>query len=101
MEFTFTNELWEWTGKSAWHFITLPIDIAQIIKEFVQSETSLRQGFGSLKVSVTIGETNWETSIFPDNSRHSYLLPIKKSVRQKEKLLCGESVKVNLQVLLP
>ena len=60
-------------------------------------EMGKRRGFGSVKVTVTLGESRWQTSLFP-NKDGSWFLPIKKPVRVAEGLLEGEEVEVELEL---
>ncbi len=89
----FTAPLWLWQGKGAWHFITLPEDESQVIRMAVP-----RRGWGSVRVTATIGESRWQTSIFPDTKRNAYLLPIKADIRKAESLALGEAVEVSLSL---
>jgi Domain of unknown function (DUF1905) len=92
MKYEFEAELWEWQGKGAWHFISLPKEYANEIKAI--TESPIKTGFGSVRVSAKISKTTWITSIFPDNKSGSYLLPVKKDVRKKENLQAGSKLKV-------
>ncbi|HAP76949.1 MAG TPA: DUF1905 domain-containing protein [Acidimicrobiaceae bacterium] len=94
--YTFTAELWRWKGDSAWHFVTLPFDVADEIEEVMHGRTN---GFGSVKVSVTVGSTTWATSLFPDTKAESYLLPVKAQVRSREGLAAGSAVTVHLTLV--
>ena len=91
--FHFCAELWLHSGEVAWFFITLPTDIAAAIDD---ESIAPRRGFGSIRVDVAIGSSRWSTSIFPDSERGSYLLPVKKAVRNKEKLDHGDAADVML-----
>jgi len=91
--FHFRAELWLHSGEVAWYFITLPTDIAAAIDD---ESIAPRRGFGSIRVDVTIGSSRWSTSIFPDSERGSYLLPVKKAVRTKQKLDHGDAADVML-----
>lgn len=97
---SFTSQLWVWQGKGAWYFLTLPIEVADEVR-FVTSSLDARQrrGFGSLRVRVHLGETSWQTSIFPDKARGSYLLPIKAAIRKAHHLHEGDEVNVQLQLI--
>ena len=53
-------------------------------------------GWGVIPVYVRIGETEWQTSLFPKDGR--YIVPIKASVRKAENLEEGDNVTVRLQV---
>ncbi len=86
--FTLTAQLWKYSGESAWHFITLPLDVSARIK-FLQTA---RRGFGSVRVLATVGASRFETSVFPDSKSESYLLPVKASIRKAEKIGHGDEV---------
>jgi len=91
-----TATLWLYPGESAkWHFLTVPKDISQEIKETYKG---LRQGFGSLPVEVTIGKTTWLTSVFPDTKAGTYLLPVKAKVRRDEDMYVDEKITFSFQV---
>ena len=98
MTYTFRAALWLHTGDAAWHFVTLPIDVADEIDDLT---TGARRGFGSVRVTATIGSTTWNTSIFPDAASESFVLPIKKKVRTSEGLSEAESVQVTLRLVDP
>lgn len=97
MEFTFTAELWRWEGNAAWHFVALPTGAADEIAD----RHDRGAGFGSVRVEVSVGDTTWSTSVFPDRGRGTYLLPVKRLVREREGLDDGDPVAVRLRVLDP
>ncbi len=94
MSFTFEAEIWLYSGKGAWHFLTLPEEVAGTIRMF----GGRRRGFGQLPVMATIGKTRFSSSIFPDSRSGSYLLPLKAEIRRKEKLAAGDRVAVSMTV---
>lgn len=57
-----------------------------------------RRGFGAVKVEVRIGESRWQTSIFPQKAG-GWFLPIKKPVRLAEGLDFGDVVEGELELL--
>jgi Domain of unknown function (DUF1905) len=95
--YSFTAPVWEYDGQAAWHFISLPEPDADEIDEVYGHRA---KGFGSIRVRVTIGTTTWDTSIFPDNKRATYILPIKKAVRTAQNLTDGRTASVRLEVLM-
>jgi hypothetical protein len=52
-----------------------------------------------LRVRVTVGGSTWTTSIFPDSVRGSYVLPIKRAVRQAENLDVGDVANVTVELI--
>lgn len=78
-----------------WRFLALPKKQGQEIKEKFGSRA---KGWGSLPVSVTIGKTVWETSIFPDKKSGTYLLPLKAKIRKAEDISDDSSVTFSLKL---
>lgn len=92
-----TEKVWIYPGDFAnWHFVTLTKKVGQEIKE---THGKSARGFGSLPVGVTIGQTTWKTSIFPDKRVGSYLLPLKSQVRKKEDIEAGETVTFEIALI--
>lgn len=92
--YTFTATIWKYTAETAsWYFVSLPKQITDEIK----TTHKTHQGWGQRKVSVTIGKTTWQTSIFPDKIR-GFVLPIKKSVRVAEGLDEGDKTSLSLSL---
>ena len=53
---------------------------------------------GTVCVQATIGETTWQTSIFPQFKTKIYILPVKEEVRKKEKIIVDKVVEVRLKI---
>lgn len=85
--FSLQEKVWRYPGKASWYFLTIPANTAEEI-DFLFAHA--KKGFGSLKVTVTIGKTQWPTSIFPGSKSKGYLLPLKKSVRNLERIEEGD-----------
>lgn len=93
----FTAELWRWEARTElWTFVSLPADVADAVLDLAPP---VERGFGSLRVQVTVGATTWRTSIFPLRSAETYVLPIKKAVRQAEGLDLGDAVAVRITLI--
>ncbi|MEO6041305.1 MAG: DUF1905 domain-containing protein [Croceibacterium sp.] len=56
-----------------------------------------RRGFGSVKVTVRLGDTRWQTSLFPQKGG-GWFLPVKKPVRLAERLDYGDTLAVELEL---
>ena len=94
--FTFTVHLWLYPGENAsWHFLSVPKKESAVIRDRFSEFT---RGWGSLPVEVRIHTTHWKTSIFPDRKAGTYLLPIKKKVRESEGLEVGDAVTVTITI---
>ena len=87
-------------GYAPMGYLRIPGEAAEAIAgpEFERRlELGKRRGFGSVKVTVTLGESTWQTSLFP-NKDGSWFLPIKKPVRVAEGLADGNEVAVRLEL---
>jgi hypothetical protein len=97
LEYEFEGEVWLWSGKKTdWWFITMPQDMSDHAQHFTKH---VLRGFKSLKVNARIGGSEWQTSMFPSKERKSYLLPVKKAIRDAEGVEVGKSQKVKVTVL--
>ena len=101
--FTVTTPLWRWqsaTASAAWFFVTITGDAADGIRIAAISGQWLngRKGFGSARVQVAIGETSWQTSVFPHKESGGWLLPVKAAVRKAEGLAEGDEVTVTISL---
>jgi hypothetical protein len=102
--YSLTTTLWIWSSDKApasWHFLTIGGEAAEAIHATMlmrRLEGGRRRGWGSVRVTATIGETRWQTSIFPAKESGGYLLPVKADVRKAEGLIAGDSVQVTVTV---
>ena len=87
------SKIFVYPGMSAWRFLVLPKKQGQEIKEKFGKHA---KGWGSLPVSVTIGKTTWNTSIFPDKRSGTYLLPLRAQIRKKEEIFDDDKVHFTL-----
>ena len=96
--------LWLWSTDKApasWHFLTIEGEVAQALHTLAlmrRLEFGRKRGWGAMKVAATIGDTSWDTSMFPDKSTGGWLLPVKASVRKAEGLMAGDTVEVTMVV---
>lgn len=93
--YTFTSKVTVYPGMAAWRFLGLPAKEAKEIRDRFGARA---KGWGSLPVSVTIGETSWQTSIFPDKKSGSYVLPLKSQVRTAEGIADTDTVSFTLRM---
>lgn len=66
-----------------WNFLFMPHDLA---KEIRSGHKHQEEGWGRMKVTAKIGNSEWKTSIWFDTKNDTYLLPIKAEIRKKEKI---------------
>ncbi len=91
MNFTFTASVWEWRGPAPYHFVSVPVEIAQEIKELASAVT---YGWGMIPVAGKIGNTSFTTSLWAKNG--TYAVPLKDAVRKAEGISLEDTVSVEL-----
>lgn len=89
------SKVWLYPGAAAWHFVSIPKKQSDDIKKRF---ATVKRGWGSLRVVVTLGKTSWKTSIFPDKRSGEFLLPLKADVRKKEGIQYDDTVSFLLNV---
>ena len=55
-----------------------------------------KRGFGSARITATIGETRWQTSVFPHKASGGWFLPVKAAVRKAEGLVEGALTTISI-----
>lgn len=101
-DYQLTTTLWRWSGganATDWFFATIDGAVGEALSATAlmqRLETWRRAGFGSVKVSVCVGETQWRTSAFP-SKEHGWMVPVKAAVRKAEGLVEGEAFMLTLR----
>ena len=89
--YSFKATPWKYAGAGAWYFVSLPVKMAKEIRTALRQE---EEGWGRLKATARIGNSEWKTAIWFDTKSNTYLLPLKAEIRKKEQLEEGKTVKV-------
>lgn len=95
IKYDFLENIWQHAAPGGWYFISLPESIAHEIRETLRSE---EEGWGRLKATAEIGKSKWETAIWFDTKKKTYLLPIKAAIRKSEGIESGKLIKVSVWV---
>ncbi|MEO0049373.1 MAG: hypothetical protein RL556_705 [Actinomycetota bacterium] len=96
VKYEFASEIYRWNAQDAWHFVSLPLDISQEIREV---SSILRRGFGSVRVKVTCGSSIWSTSVFPDSNLGCFVLPLKAQTRKEQGLKAGDTASFQIELV--
>lgn len=89
------SEVVLYPGMSRWHFVYVD---KKKSKEIREKYATLKKGWGSIPVTVTLGKTTWNTSIFPDKKSETYLLPLKAEVRKKEHIVAKKKIMFSIVI---
>ncbi len=95
IQYKFTATPWRHASPGGWYFVSLPVETAKEIRSLLRFE---EEGWGRLKATAKIGNTEWDTAIWFDTKINTYLLPLKADTRKKENISTNGSVKIILWV---
>ena len=100
---SFTAELRVWPTESHGDmgYVTIAGPAGEAIRGFEllrRLELGHRRGFGSVKVEVTVNDSHWSTSVFPQKDG-GWFLPMKKAICRAEGLQPGDEVEIRLDLL--
>ncbi len=91
--------VWLWhaapPAKGSWHFLIIDAGAASQIRA---ASAGRGGGWGSVKVTANLGETQWQTSLFPHKQSGGYMLPLKADVRKHEHVNEGDDIEVTLTI---
>lgn len=95
LSWTFDAAVFPYEGDQpgSWRFARVPIDVADELR------MGERNGFGSVRVHASVGDTTWATSVFPEKVTGSFILPVKKSVRLAEGIRDWDVVAITLEAV--
>ena len=100
---TATFPLQRWQGdRGTYHLITISGEEAEAIAGHAlmqRLELGRARGFGSVKVMARIGDTQWKSSVFPQNKQSEWVLLISKKVMRAEGLEPGQPIAVTIDLL--
>jgi len=96
VDLEFSGEIWERRGPAPYYFVTVPEEESLDLQE---ESSALTYGWGMIPVRVRIGDTEWETSLWPKNGR--YVLPLKDKIRHAEGIGEGDLVAVRMSPVRP
>ena len=91
-----TAPLTRWQGdRGTYHLLVItgePADALAMHARLRRLEYGRQRGFGSVKVTARIGDTEWSTSVFPQKQQTEWVLLVSRKVMQAEGLAEGDPV---------
>lgn len=95
-----TLPLARWQGdRGTYHLVTFAGDAAEELTTHAalqKLEFGRARGFGSIKLTARIGDTQWRTSVFPQKKSTQWVLLVSRKVMRAEGLSAGDAVEVSL-----
>lgn len=95
MVLNFSGEAIWWRGPAPFIFVPVPPDLSADIKAISAHVT---YGWGVIPATVTIGRTEYTTSLFPKDG--VYLVPVKVKVQKAEGVKVGDMVTIQIEICL-
>jgi hypothetical protein len=93
MDFSFLGTVWEWRGPAPYHFVSVPLEVANEIKELA---SAVSYGWGMIPVSGRIGPTTFSTSLWAKNG--TYAVPLKDAVRKAEQISLNDTISISISL---
>ncbi|MEO1729767.1 MAG: DUF1905 domain-containing protein [Pseudomonadota bacterium] len=89
-----------WQGdRGTYHLVTFTGAEAEALAAHAlmeRLELGQRRGFGSIKLTARIGDTEWRTSAFPQKHQSEWVLLVSKKVMRAQGLVHGQNTQVTL-----
>ena len=95
-----TAPLTRWQGdRGTYHLLVItgaPAEALAMHARLQRLEFGRQRGFGSVKVSARIGDTEWRTSVFPQKQSTEWVLLVSRKVMKAEGLAEGDPAELLL-----
>jgi hypothetical protein len=95
IKYVFDATVWQYAAAGGWYFVSLPDFLSEEIRANLQWQ---EEGWGRLSATACTGNSKWETAIWFDTKRKTYLLPLKAEIRKKEKISKGAVIGITLWI---
>lgn len=95
IKYEFLSKIWRHGGQGGWHFVSMPNKMSAEIRKSLKWQ---EEGWGRMKCFAQIRESSWETAIWFDTCKNTYILPIKSAIRQKCSVNEGSSINIAIWI---
>jgi hypothetical protein len=95
MEYKFLAKVWQYPSPEGWFFVSLPEEMASEIRENFQNQ---EEGWGRLKVTAKVSQSEWKTSMWFDTKYRTYLLPLKSEIRRRESIAIDQTLTITITI---
>ena len=98
IKYEFTAKTYQCSSSNdmgGWTFVSLPKELSTEIRDNFKH---LEEGWGRMKVTAKLGNSEWQTAIWFDTKQDTYLLPLKAKIKKQENVLLDEDVEVSILV---
>ena len=98
LQYAFSAKVYHYSTSAdmvGWCIVSLPKEIAMEIRDNFKH---LEQGWGRMKVTAKVGNSQWQTAIWFDTKHDTYFLPLKAAIRKKENIVLNQDAEIVLWV---
>jgi hypothetical protein len=95
LQYEFTAVVWKHSSDGSWYFVSLPEALSNEIRS---QNGQLEEGWGRLRVTAVLIDLRWDTAIWFDTRRRTYLLPIKSDVRKRKRIQAGDALALSVLI---
>lgn len=95
IKYEFSAKLWRHNSPGGWYFVSLPKTVSKEIRSYLKWQ---EEGWGRMKAHAEIQELSWETAIWFDTKKDTYILPVKAEIRKKKHLKEDQDIKAHIWI---
>jgi len=95
IKYEFPAKVWQHTAPNGWFFVSLPVELSAEIRKHLQWQ---EEGWGRLKATAKISNSQWETAIWFDTKHKTYLLPLKAEIRKREHIQANKNIHITIWI---
>ena len=98
-KFEFSAKVYQYSTSAdmiGWTIVSLPKEMSIEIRDIFKW---VEEGWGRMKITAKVGDSEWKTAIWFDTKQDTYLLPLKAEIRKKENIVLGEDVNIIIWIL--
>ena len=95
IQYEFAAVIWKHSSTGSWYFVSLPQYLSQEIRENLKWQ---EEGWGRMKACASLLDLKWDTAIWFDKKRNTYLLPLKAEIRNQANLRDGDEIDIRLWI---
>jgi hypothetical protein len=95
IRYDFSAQVWKSPGMGGWVFVSLPKELAHEIRQNLAWQ---EEGWGRMQAKAEIKSLAWETAIWFDKKKDTYLLPLKVEIRKKAQVKLGDIISLSITI---
>ncbi len=95
IKYEYSAKMWRHDAPGGWYFVSVPKALSKEIRENLKWQ---EEGWGRMKAVAQMETLIWETAIWFDTKKDTYILPIKAEIRKKSNLEINQKITMILWI---